>query len=197
MKNTELQLLVYGEGIASYDVSVDYKGVRLKKTIRTENPNYLFVYLDVSKKAEPGQMELCFESSKDRFVRGYQLRERSETPGAQGFTTEDVLYLITPDRFANGDTSNDNLEGAVVDRNDEYGRHGGDIKGVLDNLDYIQELGMTTIWLNPAQKNDEYTYHGYAIIDYYDIDPRYGTMEEYVDFVDKVHERGTYILDLM
>jgi len=194
MKNTTLQILIHGPQVSGNEVSVKYAGVSVKEVVRTENPNYLFLYLDISPKAKPGRMDITFSGTDGKTVYPYELKARSRKPGAQGFTTDDVLYLITPDRFADGNPGNNELEGARADRSRAGGRHGGDIRGVLDHLDYIQDLGMTTIWLNPVQKNAANSYHGYAITDYYDIDPRFGTMEEYIDFVDRTHARGMKVV---
>lgn len=194
MKNPELQIMVYGPGIGEAHVSVDYPGVRLKETVKTENPNYLFLYLDIEEDAAPGRMDLSFETAGGIMVREYELLPRSTKPGAMGFSGADVLYLITPDRFANGDPSNDTLEGARVDRSRSGGRHGGDIRGVTDHLDYISDLGVTAIWLNPVQKNSANSYHGYAISDFYAVDPRFGTMDDYVEMIDKAHEMGLKVV---
>lgn len=194
MKNPELQIMVYGPCIGEAHVSVDYPGVRLKETVKTENPNYLFLYLDIEEDAAPGRMDLSFETSGGTMVREYELLPRSTKPGAMGFSGADVLYLITPDRFANGDPSNDTLEGARVDRSRSGGRHGGDIRGVTDHLDYISDLGVTAIWLNPVQKNSANSYHGYAISDFYAVDPRFGTMDDYVEMIDKAHEMGLKVV---
>ena len=194
MKNPELQIMVYGPGIGEAHVSVDYPGVRLKETVKTENPNYLFLYLDIEEDAAPGRMNLSFETAGGTMVREYELLPRSTKPGAMGFSGADVLYLITPDRFANGDPSNDTLEGARVDRSRSGGRHGGDIRGVTDHLDYISDLGVTAIWLNPVQKNSAGSYHGYAISDFYAVDPRFGTMDDYVEMIDKAHEMGLKVV---
>ena len=194
MKNPELQIMVYGPGIGEAHVSVDYPGVRLKETVKTENPNYLFLYLDIEEDAAPGRMDLSFETAGGTMVREYELLPRSTKPGAMGFSGADVLYLITPDRFANGDPSNDTLEGARVDRSRSGGRHGGDIRGVTDHLDYISDLGVTAIWLNPVQKNSANSYHGYAISDFYAVDPRFGTMDDYVEMIDKAHEMGLKVV---
>lgn len=194
MKNPELQIMVYGPGIGEAHVSVDYPGVRLKETVKTENPNYLFLYLDIEEDAAPGRMDLSFETAGGIMVREYEFLPRSTKPGAMGFSGADVLYLITPDRFANGDPSNDTLEGARVDRSRSGGRHGGDIRGVTDHLDYISDLGVTAIWLNPVQKNSANSYHGYAISDFYAVDPRFGTMDDYVEMIDKAHEMGLKVV---
>lgn len=194
MKNHTLQIMVHGPNIAAEEVSINYKGVSLKDVVKTTSPNYLFLYFDISEKARPGRMDITFTGASGKTVQPFELRARSTKPGAQGFTPEDVLYLITPDRFADGDPSNNTIEGARADRSRDGGRHGGDIKGVMEHLDYIQDLGMTTVWLNPVQKNSANTYHGYAITDYYDIDPRFGTMEEYIAFVDDAHTRGMKVV---
>ena len=194
MHDPELQILVHGTDISAMDVTLKYPGVKLSRIERTSNPNYLFLYLNVKPSARPGTFTLNFKGNGRTISREYKLLPRSTTPGAQGFTTDDVLYLITPDRFANGNPGNDNLEGAHASRANSFGRHGGDIKGISDHMDYLQELGVTTIWLNPVQKNDARTYHGYAITDYYDIDPRFGTMEEYVAFVEEAHSRGLKVV---
>ena len=170
MKNPSLQLLIHGKDIGDAKVSLKQKGVKLGEIIRTGNPNYLFINLEISSKAKSGTFDIVFDKDGQRTVREYELKERSTTPGAQGFGPEDVLYLITPDRFANGDPSNDTIGGANPDRKRDGGRHGGDIKGVSDHMDYIKDLGMTTIWLNPVQENSARTYHGYAITDYYAVD---------------------------
>ncbi len=194
MKNTTLQVMLHGPNIAENEISVKYAGVSVKDVVKTTNPNYLFLYLDVTSKAKPGKMMITLSGKDGKTEHPFELKARSKKPGAQGFTTEDVLYLITPDRFADGNPDNNNLEGARTDRSRSGGRHGGDIKGVVDHLDYIEDLGITAIWLNPVQKNSAGTYHGYAITDYYDIDPRFGTMEEYIDFVDKAHARGMKVV---
>lgn len=194
MKNTELQLMVYGPNIAASKASIDYQGVTLKSEVRTENPNYLFLYLDIAPETAPGTMNIVFTEGRKSLQYKYELKARNNKPGAQGFSTEDVLYLITPDRFANGDPSNDTAEGASVDRSRPFSRHGGDIKGVTDHLDYLSDLGVTTIWLNPVQKNSANSYHGYAISDFYDVDPRFGTIDEYVEMIDKIHDRGMKVV---
>ena len=194
MKNTTLQVMLHGPNIAENEVSVKYAGVSVKDVVKTTNPNYLFLYLDVTSKAKPGKMMITLSGKDGKTEHPFELKARSKKPGAQGFTTEDVLYLITPDRFADGNPDNNNLEGARTDRSRSGGRHGGDIKGVVDHLDYIDDLGITAIWLNPVQKNSAGTYHGYAITVYYDIDPRFGTMEEYIDFIDKAHARGMKVV---
>ncbi|MDT8401665.1 MAG: glycoside hydrolase family 13 protein [Bacteroidales bacterium] len=194
MKNTELQILVNGDNIANSKINIDYPGVNIKEVVSVENKNYLFIYLHISRSAKPGIINIEFVDGTGKMVHPFELKERNPKPGAMGFSPADVLYLITPDRFANGDLSNDNLEGAQANREGAWGRHGGDIKGIINHLDYLQDLGISTIWLNPVQKNGPRSYHGYAISDFYKVDPRYGTDEEYIEMIDKAHERGMKVV---
>ena len=127
MKNTELQIMVHGPEISKSDVEIKYPGVTIKEVVKTENPNYLFLYLNIAPKTKPGKMNIVFKDGKEKEVYEYQLLPRSTKEGAKGFTSEDVLYLITPDRFANGDPSNDTIGGARMNRERSGSRHGGDI----------------------------------------------------------------------
>ena len=195
LKNTEVQLMVYGRNIARCAVQANYPGVRLKESVRTENPNYVFLYLEVSASAQPGTMKLIFTDGREKFTKEYELRERSQSVGAQGFNSSDVLYLLMPDRFANGDSSNDVWDNEAIDRSDAFGRHGGDFAGIEKHLDYLDDLGVTTIWLNPVLENRMHSagyqsYHGYATTDFYRTDPRLGTNEDYRLLVEKIHWRG-------
>lgn len=196
MKNPELQLLVYGDHIATSGVTLDYPGVRLKDVVKVENPNYLFLYLDIDSEASPGVMNLVFSNGKKSFTYHYELKPRSTSSGAMGFTSADAIYLITPDRFANGNLSNDNLEEVKVDRSNPYARHGGDLAGITKHLDYIADLGFTAVWLNPVLENRQPggSYHGYAITDFYKVDPRFGTNEAYCLLIDKAHQKGLKVV---
>ena len=196
MENHELQVLLYGKDIAKSDVRISYPGVTLKEVAKVENPNYLFLYLDIDESAKPGTMDIVIKEGKKQQKQPFELRERNRKVGAQGFSTADVIYLITPDRFANGNPQNDNLGEVMVNRQRSGARHGGDIRGIIDHLDYIQELGFTTIWLNPILENNQPggSYHGYAITDYYHVDPRFGTNEEYVELIDKAHAKGMKVV---
>ena len=196
MKNPELQIMVYGKNIASSQVHIDYTGVRVKEVVGVENPNYLFIYLDISKEASPGIMNLVFQKGKKKEIRTFELKERSKKPGAAGFSSADVMYLITPDRFANADPSNDNLDDVKTNRSGAWARHGGDLRGIINKLDYIRDLGFTTIWLNPVLENrmPGGSYHGYAITDFYRVDPRFGTNDEYCELIDKAHKKGMKVV---
>ncbi len=193
MQETSLQLMVHGNDIGSFSLVADYPGVKLRTLIRTDNPNYLFVNLDIGKETIPGNIKLVFTKGKQNINFSYPLLPK---PAGQvkGFNTSDVIYLLMPDRFANGDPANDNVKGMLetTDRNNPNGRHGGDLKGISDHLDYIKDLGATGIWLNPFLENNQpsFSYHGYSITDLYRVDPRYGTNEEFQNLVTKAHNMG-------
>ena len=190
MKETALQLMVYGKDISFCDVTADYPGVKVTAMIRTGNPNYLFVNIDISDKTVPGTVKLSFVSGKKKLVHDYTLLAKPSDQ-AKGFNTSDVIYLLMPDRFANGDPSNDNTDVMLekADRTNPNGRHGGDLKGIYDHLDYIKNLGVTGIWLNPFLENNQpaYSYHGYSITDLYKVDPRYGTNGDFKNLISKAH----------
>ena len=199
MKNTELQLMVYGQNIADYHPSIQCPGVRLKSAVSLESPNYLLLYLDVAD-AKPGTFDILFTKNKQSFSYSYELKARKPNADQiKGFDSSDVLYLIMPDRFANGDPSIDQIPMRTdyeVDRSDHNARHGGDLAGIEQHLDYIEDLGVTAIWLNPVLENDMEggSYHGYATTDYYRVDPRFGTNEDYVRLIEKVHQRGMRVV---
>jgi glycosidase len=199
MKNPQLQLMVYGKDIATYRPSVDYPGVHIQSSAALESPNYLLVYLDVAG-ARSGTFRMTFTNGKKKLTCDYELKERREKASAiKGFDASDVLYLIMPDRFANGDPSNDQIplrQPYEVNRNREGARHGGDLAGVEQRLDYIEDLGVTAIWLNPVLENDMEggSYHGYATTDYFKVDPRLGTNDDYVRLIDKAHQKGMKVV---
>ena len=180
MKNRDVQVMFYGPGIAQTQLSMEpYAGVRLKEVTAVQNPNYLFVYLEIAPDARPGTLQFVFQEGKKKTKQTFELRARNTATGAQGFTSADVLYLIMPDRFANGNPDNDVLGEWGANRGNGGGRHGGDLQGIRDHLDYLDQLGVTAIWLNPVQFNKGNASHGYAISDYYQVDPRLGSNEEY------------------
>ena len=199
MKNPELQIMLYGDNIASSSVSISGKNIILKETVRQDNPNYLFLYVDLSD-APAQTFDINLTQGKRSTTIPYELKQRTRKgEDVKGFTSEDVLYLIMPDRFANGNPENDIVEGMKenkVDRNDPFARHGGDLAGIANHLDYIADLGVTAIWLNPTQENDmpSGSYHGYAITDYYQIDRRFGTNEEFKTLVDQAHSKGLKVV---
>lgn len=199
MKNPELQILLYGEDLALSDMSVSGEGIYLKETVRQDNPNYLLLYLDLSE-AKAQTFQILLKHGKKKLQIPYELKSRVRRgEDVKGFTSEDVLYLIMPDRFANGNPENDVVDGMrekKVDRTDSFARHGGDIQGISNHLDYIADLGVTAIWLNPTQENDmeSGSYHGYAITDYYQVDRRFGSNEDFCALVEKAHEKNLKVV---
>jgi len=201
MKNTSLQLLVHGESVGGTTVSVQYPGVRLVKVTKAESPHYLFIDLQVAPSTKPGRFPIVFRKGNNEVARfEYTLAARNrEIMQQKGFSSSDVIYLITPDRFANGDPSNDRQEGlreTTVNRLNDYGRHGGDIRGIINNLDYISSMGFTAIWPTPMLENDmaHASYHGYAITDYYKVDPRFGSLDEYKELAVKMKQKGLKLI---
>lgn len=204
MHDPNLQILVYGKDISKSKPSIKYKGIKLGKTHKIENPNYLFIDLEISKKSKPGDVVIEFESQNgSKISKVLKLQERAENSAQRkGFDNSDLMYLITPDRFANGDVNNDNIEGFPdkLNRNHFNGRHGGDLKGISENLDYIKSLGVTAIWSMPLLENNlkEVTYHGYSVSDLYKIDPRFGSNEQYKEIVSKSAQMGIkWIMDII
>jgi glycosidase len=199
MKNPELQILIYGKDIAAAPATLTYEGVKITRTEKTENPNYQFIYLNIAATAKAGIVPITFTVGKKKKVINYELKSRIKEGAAfKGFTPADVIYLIMPDRFANGDETNDWLPGMLekANRAEPFGRHGGDIKGIEDHLDYIKDMGVTALWLNPVLENNQpkESYHGYAITDFYKVDPRFGTNESYSNLVKKCHDKGMKVV---
>ncbi len=201
MPVTELQVQLYGENIGTYRATVNYDGVEIKRQIAVDSPNYLFIYLDISEKAESGEMDIILKNGDESITIPYELLEREPAEGRyQGFDSKDVIYLMMPDRFANGNPDNDTIEGMLesADRSNPQRRQGGDIQGVVDNLDYIKDLGISAVWFTPLFENDMTTkygaYHGYAATDLYKVDRRFGSNEEYKDMIETVHEKGMKVI---
>jgi glycosidase len=198
MRDTTLQLMVYGENLDSMTVYINSPDISVRNTFEPENSSYLFINLTVPNHTPAGEYPLHFSKKNDQQVIAYQLLERSGTnTGHQGFGPEDVIYLITPDRFDDGDPSNNMISGM----RDGYapgvkiGRHGGDIAGIIKRLPYMADLGITAIWINPLLENDmPVSYHGYAATDLYRIDPRFGSNELYRDLVSEAHSYGIKII---
>lgn len=199
MKNPTVQLMLYGKNIKQAEVTTDYPGATIERIVQLDSPNYLLVYLNLSG-AQPGEMTLKVDGKKVK----YQLKQR-EKAGAErhGFTNEDVLYMLMPDRFASGSTDNDQIKGMNEYKNDRTQpslRHGGDLEGIRQHLDYFNQLGVTALWFTPVLENNSpdnngfSTYHGYATTDYYRVDPRFGTNEEYKRLTDEAHAKGLKIV---
>jgi len=201
MKNPKLQLLVHGKNIKGYTATLNYPGVKLVEIHQVENPNYLFIDLEISADAKAGKFPISFlEKGKKKFDFSYELTDRDASPSRiQGVTNKDLIYLLMPDRFANGDPSNDKVKGLAeqtLNRDSMYYRHGGDIQGVMNHFDYFKDLGVTTLWMTPEIENDmpKASYHGYAVTDHYQIDPRYGTNALFKTYVEKAHANGFKII---
>jgi glycosidase len=199
MKRTELQIMVHGEKIADLSPALSYPGVRLTSVERTDNPNYLFVNLAIGKDAKAGELKLQFKRGKDVVAsHPYRLEaRRPQSAQRRGFDSGDAIYLLMPDRFANGSAANDRadmLEG--VDRSNPSVRHGGDLAGMQSQLDYIQGLGFTMIWPTPVLENNQpiYSYHGYSLTDYYKIDPRFGSNDDFRKYVAAANARGMGVI---
>ncbi len=189
MNNQELQLMVYGENISSYNPSLNHEGVSIERIHKLKSPNYLFVDLIVSENTKAGSFNLVFQNeANQKLIYKYTLFSRDKnSAGRKGFDASDVIYLITPDRYVNGDPGNDSNENLIENpnRSDPNGRHGGDLQGVTNSLDYIQDMGFTAIWLNPVLENNQhkFSYHGYSITDFYCIDKRFGSNEDFKEMV--------------
>ena len=200
MKNPRLQLLVHKLGIGTSTVRLaPYPGITLNGSQKLESPNYLVVNLTIGSQARPGKLKLIFAGSQT-LTYSYELRARNTDPNrVQGLTQADFIYMLMPDRFSNGDPKNDVVKGTRVNhiaRDTMYARHGGDIKGIQNHFAYFKQLGATVIWPTPLVENDmpKASYHGYAVTDCYKIDPRYGTNEEYVQFVKAAHADGLKVV---
>jgi glycosidase len=200
MKNPDLQLMVHGENIADTKVLLKYPGVILKSITHVENPNYLFIDLKIQPETKPGKFEISFKNNQNEsWSYFYELKARDRSSAErQGFNSSDVIYLITPDRFVNGNPGNDEVPEMKEkpNRGDKDGRHGGDIQGIINSLDYLKELGFTAIWLNPVLENNmtRTSYHGYSTTDFYKVDPRYGSNEEYLKLSNELKKRDMKLI---
>ena len=200
MKDASLQLMAYGANIRNAEVTTNYPNVRIDSLVRLDSPNYLLIYLNL-KDAQAGTMNIDFKIGKQTTTVKYALLNREMSGDERkGFDNSDVLYMLMPDRFANGNPKNDIVKGMqdqLCNRNEPSLRHGGDIAGIMQHLDYFTDLGVTALWFTPVLENDRpadggksSTYHGYATTDYYRVDPRFGTNADYKALTDACHKRG-------
>ncbi len=199
--NMPLQLMIHGDNISAYDVAIipATQGVTIGDVHHADSPNYLFVDVHIAEDAVAGDYTLRFTCGKRRYDYTYHIAEREAgSRERKSFTTADFVYLIMPDRFANGDPSNDTTASTVeaVERSNPSRRHGGDLRGIIDHLDYIADLGATAIWSTPLLLDDENgaSYHGYSCSDYYHIDPRFGSNDLYKSFVEEAHAKGLKVI---
>ena len=198
MKNPEIQILVYGKDISKYQVELS-DHIKVKDLTKTENPNYVFITINTDE-VQKSSFKINFKNGKktvDSYI--YELKNRnSGSADRNSFSSKDVMYLIMPDRFSNGDSSNDSQPNLIekANRNLPSGRHGGDLRGIINHLDYLQNLGVTALWLTPANEDNEKktSYHGYAQTDLYKIDGRYGTNEEYLELSRDLQKRGMMLI---
>ena len=205
LKDPSVQLMVYGQGIRDAEVDIDYAGVTIDSLVRLDSPNYLLIYLN-TRGAQPGTMDITFKQGRSKKKVKYQLLAREKSGNQRmGFTNADVLYMLMPDRFADGNPANNQIAGMEAYKNDRTKpslRHGGDIEGIRQHLDYFTQLGVTALWFTPVLENNSpdshngnvSTYHGYATTNYYKVDPRFGTNEEYRRLCDEAHSRGLKIV---
>ncbi|TVR88512.1 MAG: alpha-amylase [Saprospirales bacterium] len=199
MNNPVVELLIYKENVAHFNPSISHPGIKIIEVVSLDNPNYLILKIELKKDAQPGAVSLDFRSKVepgDFFSMDWELKERTgHHKNMGGLHAGDVIYLIMPDRFANGDYSNDSFDDMNqqgIDRRRVFYRHGGDLQGIIDNLDYLEGLGVTALWLNPVMENDQpyESYHGYAITDHYRVDRRLGSNDLYRELSEKAMERG-------
>ena len=203
MKNPQVQLMVYGKDIRTADVTTDYPGVRIDSLVRLDSPNYLLVYMNV-KDAQPGTMNLKFSGKGVKQTVKYALKARKmRGEDHKGFTNADVLYMLMPDRFASSGTDKSKIKGMLpysINRNEPSLRHGGDINGIRQHLDYFNDLGVTALWFTPVLENNspdngkQSTYHGYATTNYYRVDPRFGTNDDYSALIEEAHAKGLKVV---
>ena len=200
MKLNKITLLVYGKEIQNLEPSIKYEGVKILKTETVENPNYLFVTIEINPQTAVGNAKIDFKKGNTTVItKDFPLLAREKNSAyRKSFSSKDAIYLIVPDRFANGDTTNDNTPNSLekLNRDDESGRHGGDIQGIINHLDYVKSLGITQIWNTPLVENNmpKYSYHGYAATDFYKIDSRFGTNEQFKALVQEAKKRGIGVI---
>jgi glycosidase len=204
MKNTKLQVMLHGKNIGNGAgiVNINYPGVKVEKVHKVESKNYLFIDLNITAAAKPGSFKISVPTAGNPAIINYQLKARRPGNGskfAQGVTSSDFVYLLMPDRFSNGDEGNDKIAGMKdqsLNRDSMYHRHGGDLQGVINHLDYLQQLGVTTVWMTPVIENDmpNRTEHGYAFTNHYKIEPRFGGEAAYKKLSDALHKKGMKLI---
>jgi glycosidase len=199
MKQPEFQLMLYGKGISAAEISINYSGVTISRKELTDNPNYIFLYLNVTEKTLPGKFNIVIIKDKKKQTISYELKKRREGSATRkSFTEVDAIYLLMPDRFANGNPTNDSVSSyhQGVHREIPGARHGGDIEGIISKIPYLADLGVTALWTTPLFDNNDtnYSYHHYACSDYYKIDPRLGKNEDYRRLSDSCHANGLKLI---
>ncbi|MBC8046035.1 MAG: glycoside hydrolase family 13 protein [Fimbriimonadaceae bacterium] len=199
MKDSYLQLMIHGDNISAYDIKTNYPGVKITSATKVENKNYVFVDLVIEPNTKPGKINLEFTLNKKSFTQQYELKQREKRIIPYGLNSSDFIYLIMPDRFSNGDMANDSISGMkekYYGRENLTARHGGDLQGIINHLDYLKDLGVTAVWCTPLLENDqaEWSYHGYAATDHYKIDARFGSNDLYKKYADESHKRNLKVI---
>lgn len=200
-KNENLQLLIHHPNIGNATPKISYTGISITKVHKAKSPNYLFVDVKIDKSTKPGKFNIIFELDRGKKItQSYELKSKSKpSEDFIGFNSSDAIYLITPDRFANGNEANDvvkTMNETTLDRTHDYKRHGGDIQGIINHIDYIKNLGFTAVWPTPVLTNDmkSGSYHGYAMTDFYQVDPRFGTLTDYKNLAEKLKQNGMKLI---
>jgi len=199
-QDPQVQLLIYAKDAGNSQFVTDYPGLEIIKQEKAESPNYLFVTIKINPETRPGKMDFLLKNGKKLIASlPFELHERNREKGRNSrFNASDIIYLLMPDRFANGEPGNDNVPGMVeaCDRSNPDGRHGGDLQGVINHLDYISDFGIGALWLNPVYENNQekLSYHGYSITNYYQVDPRLGGNDTYAKFTEQCHQRDIAII---
>lgn len=200
MHNKTLEICIHDNLIADFVPTITYQGVKVLQYYKVANPNYLFIKIDIDTETKPGSFSIVLSKNKELKKYPYQLKERNLNPRlTRPWGANEVIYLAMPDRFSNGDSTNDVIPGYTVnevDRKKMYFRHGGDFKGITNHIDYLEDLGITALWLNPVIENDQAyeSYHGYAFTDHYTIDKRFGTIDEYRNLIRALHANGIKVV---
>jgi glycosidase len=203
MKNPTLQLMLYGNEIANAEFKIDYQGVTIERKQLTDNPNFVFLYLNIDKNTKAGKFSISVLKGKKKQILTYELKTRIQNSAErESFTEADAVYLLMPDRFVNGNSANDSVAGfsQAVNRAVPGARHGGDLEGIISKIPYLAELGITALWTTPLFENNDtqYSYHHYGCTDYYKIDPRFGCNEDYLRLANACHAKDIkLILDVV
>ncbi len=198
MKTNKIKLLIHGKNINDCSVKTDQKNIKILKVDKLESPDYLMVSIEIPKTTKAGKYSITFSKNNDGYLYQFELKDRIKT-ASKGLSSADLIYLLIPDRFANGDTTNDfipSMAEKYFSRDSAMSRHGGDIQGIINHLDYFKNLNVTALWLTPVWENNQpkASYHGYAPTDHYRVDARLGTTEKYCELVQKAHQKGLKII---
>jgi len=197
MRTNKINLMVHGKNLSGISAGFSSSELKIAKIHNAENTDYLFIDAEIGNTADE-ENKIIFSNGIDKIEIAFSIYKREKPDNRyKGFNQSDVIYLIMPDRFADGDTSNNFVEGMIDKQNptSRIGRHGGDIKGILNHLDYIKDLGCNTVWITPLTENNTgISYHGYAVTDHYTIDKRFGSNKDYFNLVNEAHQKGLKII---